>query len=217
METYYGYIYRTDILDRGTYYIGQATVSNRGYFNPENPNYFGSGNRIKAYIAKYGTSNLKVTLLAIAQNKDELDNLEREFIGNHYLEENCWNLVAGGMTHGYSPETLLKMSTSNKGEGNPMFGKKLSEESRKKISASKIGKSAWNKGLPSKPESIEKMKLTKKNQIRKPLDNETLISMAKKVSASKIGGKWFNNGSISVFTYFCPEGFQPGRGRLAVR
>ena len=43
-------------------------------------------------------------------------------------------------------ETRRKMSESLKGEKNPFYGKHHSEEARRKMSEAKKGKSAWNKG-----------------------------------------------------------------------
>lgn len=74
------------------------------------------------------------------------------------------------------------------GDKNPMFGKHVSEETRKKISLSQSGKSPWNKG--------------------KHLSMET----KKKVSAGKIGMKFWNNGVKCVRSKECPgEGWVRGR------
>ena len=93
--SYYGYIYRTEILDQGAYYIGQATCSQHGEF-PGNPIYYGSGRKIKEYIKNNGTKNHRVSLMAIAHSQAELNQLEFNIIAGQYGRGNCWNLVEGG-------------------------------------------------------------------------------------------------------------------------
>lgn len=161
---YYGYIYRTDILDKKAYYIGQALCSSHGPFNPQNPNYFGSGRKIKAYIKKHGTKNLRVSLLALADSQEELNRLEAEFIGESYKEishKTCWNLRAGGVQPGVSDETRSLMSKArtgvspwNKGisgYSTKNKGRVFSEETRKKMSESAKNRKShpWSgKSLP---------------------------------------------------------------------
>lgn len=51
-----------------------------------------------------------------------------------------------------SPETLKKFQTCHqRGEDHHMFGKHHTKESRRKISDSKKGQTAWNKGKPQHP------------------------------------------------------------------
>lgn len=65
-----------------------------------------------------------------------------------------------------SIETKQKISEGNK-------GKKLSQETKDKISKSKIGMPSWNKGLKCSIETINKIKLAKKN-----ISEETKLKMS---------------------------------------
>lgn len=79
-----------------------------------------------------------------------------------------------------------KMSENNKGENNAFYGKRHSEETRKKISEHRKGIATFT-GKTHSDDAKSKM------------------------SKSKKGRHWFNNGIISVMTFKCPEGFVSGR------
>ena len=101
----------------------------------------------------------------------------------------------------YSEHTYIH----GKGKRGTMYGKRQSEETRKKISAAMKGKThseetrkklkgkaAWNKG--------------------KILSEET----RKKMSETHNGKHWYNNGIVDTFAKSCPEGFVPGRIRRGI-
>ena len=68
-------------------------------------------------------------------------------------------------------------------------GKKHSEETKKKMSETKKGKTSWRKGKHISEE--HKKMISKANKDR----------------------KWFTNGIINVFDFTCPQGFVPGLTR----
>lgn len=191
---YYGYIYRTDILDKKAYYIGQAACSSHGPFNPENPNYFGSGKKIKAYIKKHGTKNLRVSLLAIANNPGELNQLEAKFVGESYKEIShkiCWNLRAGGTQPGVSEETRCLMSKARlgispwnrgvSGYSTKNKGRVFSEETRRKMSESA-------KKRKSQPWSGKSLPLEVREKISKTLSGRKIPSeIVEKVAKANTG------------------------------
>lgn len=63
---------------------------------------------------------------------------------------------------GLSPFINMKQD----GESNGMFGKKHTEESRKKMSETRKGRKAWNKGIPPSEESNEKRRSKLKGKPR---------------------------------------------------
>ena len=194
----YRYIYKTIIptSDGLKFYIGQHKA------NKFDINYFGSGIKLKKWIfsktnskikAPYSMSSkigaelgLKVEILATAENVEELNLLEEKYVNSNLNDENCWNLLEGGnytITKGFSghkhsektkkllrdmffgkkisEETKLKISKANTGKPSPkgMLGKHLSKESIQKILETK----KKNGTLKLKPETIEKIKIAKQN------------------------------------------------------
>lgn len=120
----------------------------------------------------------------------------------------------------HSAETRKKMSLSQSGERNHMFGKcgywsgkhlsketrkkisekakcraPVSEKTRKKMSMSHIGKSPWNKGKHLSMETRKKLSISnsgKKNHV--------------------FGTQWWNNGAINKRSKECPgQGWVRGR------
>ena len=84
-----------------------------------------------------------------------------------------------------SEETKNKISEANKGESNPMYGKHFSEEHKNKISEAMKGH---------------------RNSLGKKHSEET----KKKIGTASIGKHWYNNGKENRFCFECPEGFVPG-------
>ena len=66
-------------------------------------------------------------------------------------------------------------------------GKKLSEETRRKMSEAHKSKTGPNKG--------------------KHFSEET----KKKISLQRTGRHWYNDGKVNKFCYECPDGFTTGR------
>jgi group I intron endonuclease len=93
----YGFIYITTNLVNGKKYIGQKKLRPNRVDTDIN-SYLGSGIVIKQAIDKYGRENFIKDIVAIAYNKEELDNLEREFIKFHNAVESYdyYNVSEGG-------------------------------------------------------------------------------------------------------------------------
>mgnify|MGYP000234544694 CR=1 FL=1 len=93
-------------------------------------------------IKKYGKEQFVFSHIADAFDKDSACSIERLLIKEHNtLSPHGYNLTSGG-------------------DG----GFEMSKESRAKMSASKKGKPAYNKGKPSNPESVAKMIASKKGK-----------------------------------------------------
>ena len=76
---------------------------------------------------------------------------------------------------------------------NPMYGKKHSEEAKKKMGEAKKGKYVGEKSPMYGKKHSEETK--------------------KKIGAAHIGYHWYNNSKINIMAKECPEGFVPGRLR----
>lgn len=144
------YIYKITNLINGKVYIGQTVNSIEIRFNDHcKPSRGKNGSGIDGAIKKYGKENFTVELLATANSIEELNALEIEYIAKYdsMNKHKGYNLCIGGdNTKGYhhKPESCAKMSKSRMGifagEKNPFYGKKHSEETKKKLSALKKGK-----------------------------------------------------------------------------
>ena len=107
-------------------------------------------------------------------------------------------------TH-HSVEARKKMSESNKGENNPMFGKHHSAEARKKMSESKKGQNHPLFGKHHSAEARKKMSEALKGK-------RFSESHKKKIAEAKRGKHWYNNGVIQkmFFDDDVPNGFIKG-------
>ena len=116
-------------------------------------------------------------------------------IGEYYNRPACELIFLTSLEHNrlhnlgkrLSAETRKKLSQKKKGENNPRFGKHHSAETRKKMSEA-------NKGKHLSEESRKKMSEAHKGKMN-----------------PAFGTRWYNNGVICVRAKTCPEGFVKGR------
>ena len=150
----YGFIYQTTNLVNGKKYIGSSRYGKRGW-----ETYLGSGKLLKKAVSKYGAKSFKREILAEAETKEALIELE-----NHYLEKfnvqedrGFYNLQGRAYaTKGFSGKTHSKernelVSALLKGKKRPkevvdkfskaLTGRSLSEEHKAKVGAA--GKKAY--------------------------------------------------------------------------
>ena len=166
----FGFVYITTNLVNGKRYIGQKQFdSERGNWR----NYFGSGVALKNAIKKYGKENFKKNIVSFAFSQEEL-NKQEQFLIN-FLDavnsDNYYNLSNGQYDspwNSFSDEKkkeiikkvkdnsfwntateeekkLMKEKIKKCGELNPFFGKKHTDETKKKISNSNKGKTVGEK------------------------------------------------------------------------
>jgi group I intron endonuclease len=153
----------------------------------KNGNGYSHNQYFHSAILKYGWNNIKHEILCVDLTKEEAELNEIELIAyfNSADSEFGYNIDNGGNHAGkISEESKRKMSEKKKnnptkywqnksrseeakkkiseslvgkysGENHPSYGKHLSEETRKKISESKTGKSTSKKGS-SVPEEVKK-------------------------------------------------------------
>jgi hypothetical protein len=145
----YGYIYLTVNKINNKKYIGQ----HKGHWDSK---YFGSGKILKRATKKYGIEFFDCYPLCLAFTKDELNQLEIDFI-EYYKPE--YNIAKGGQGGNvgkeaykkrseiltgrkrkpFTKEHKQKISIANKGKKREPF----SEETKRKMGESKIGKKYW--------------------------------------------------------------------------
>lgn len=141
-EKKYGYIYKTTNLINGKIYIGQHK------YGKNDKRYIGGGTLLKKSIEKYGKNNFKCEIIEELDSLKELNEREIYWISfyNSTDKNIGYNIERGGNLGPTSDSTKKKLSKALSGKNNPMYGKtsplkdkKLSEESKKKISESLKG------------------------------------------------------------------------------
>lgn len=141
----YGFIYITTNRINGKRYIGQ-----RKYYKGWKT-YLGSGTALKEAIEKYGEENFERKIIAEANSKEELNELEIKFIKEYDAvnSRNFYNISTGGDVIIMPPEKQLqankKLSEKYSGENAIWYGKHHLEESKSKIS--KTRKKRFKEGM----------------------------------------------------------------------
>lgn len=113
-------IYKTINLVNGKQYIGRDSNNN--------PNYYGSGPGIIDAIKKYGKENFKKEIIEVCSSHEEL--IKREEYWLNYYDAGSNRMFYNMNNNAFG---------SGKGKNSPMFGRKLSDETRKRISDTKKG------------------------------------------------------------------------------
>jgi len=123
------YIYKTVNPKNGKYYIGKHTT------NDLNDGYQGSGKWVRDCLKT--KTLIETTIIQMCNNEDEAYKLEEKLIEENINKKLCMNMTYGGI--GYKS-----------GEKNPWFGKKRSNETKRKIS---LKNSGINHGMYGKKNS----------------------------------------------------------------
>ena len=142
----YGYIYLIKNIVNEKLYFGQTIksfdVRYKGNLEKNTNN-----QHLKKSIEKYGIENFEIIKeFDIAYTKNELDKLEDMYICLYDTmnDKKGYNERRGGSRGRLSDSSRKKLSQSRKGENNPMYGKKLSEERRKEIGLMSRGANNFN-------------------------------------------------------------------------
>lgn len=182
----YGYIYLTTNKINGKRYIGQHKSKDWDY------KYFGSGKILKQALEKYGINNFTCFPLTWAWNKNELDQLEKEYI-THYKPE--YNISKGG-NGGITNQKFIRSSLGKHWFTNGVInicsfispenfypGRIISPETKLRQSLSKKGKSPPNKGVSmteEQKEILRKINLGSKRKYPRALSSRQRMSSSMK-------------------------------------
>lgn len=152
MEKPYGIIYMIKNKVNGKIYFGQ-TIEEKGfrgrYRNGQWWKYT-SNDHLKNSADKHGHENFTVVeQFDIAYSKQELDLLEDLYICLYNTMDSNYgyNKKRGGSHGKLSESSKQKLSEKTKGELNPMYGRKHSEESKQKMSKELKGKYSGEKSV----------------------------------------------------------------------
>lgn len=167
-------VYKLTNLINGKCYIGATTRTLNERINGHlSDTRKGSPCAIHEAIRKYGIENFSIETLE--DNIEDADMLMKAEIFYIKMYESHgskgYNLTDGGKGasgHTVTPELRKRLSDLNKGQG---LGRKLSEETKKKLSIGKMGNKSWL-GKKLSPESIAKRTETRRlNRLNKETHN----------------------------------------------
>jgi hypothetical protein len=126
------HLYRIENTKTGEYYIGKHNGVSQEKSNGRL--YWGSGDRIKRQVKKYGVENFTYTVLVIAE-EDYIYDLEKKMVTVNLIESDkkCLNLVGGGFgPSAMTKDIKKKLSKSiKKAYENPEARKRISDGVKK--------------------------------------------------------------------------------------
>lgn len=156
---------------------------------------------------KYGIHNFKFQIVCICFDED-IDKLEKYYIQKfNTLAPNGYNLTSGGKHKYLSKETKDKIRNSliNKPS------KPCSEETKKKISLAIMGSNNGNYGKKMSDEQKRRISKTMKDQVRIPTYNQLKALRDHRVCYKKKVGKYDINGNLlDTYESSCEAGEKNG-------
>jgi hypothetical protein len=152
------YVYKIVNTLTAKYYYGV-------HYGELDDDYYGSGKAIKAAIEKHGKEYFEKDIVAICKDREFALTVETGVIGDLWKTDDCYNCKPGGEGGWPSPK-----------------GKKLSGETRAKISAGQLGKKFGPRSDETRAKISATVSAAQKGKKRKPLSDEhrAAISAAKK-------------------------------------
>lgn len=177
---YTGRVYRIDNLENGNFYIGQTRNTLTRRFTDHKYQAKRGDVIMILYSAmkKYGTDMFTIEDIEVlrAETKKELVELLNERERYHISNlKPTYNVAPGGLGHTgvhWTDERKIRFKKLMSGEGNPNFGKPLSEETKNKLREALKGRvisdevrqktSKTMKGVPKSEETRKRMSESRK-------------------------------------------------------
>ena len=212
-----GIIYGYTNLDSGKMYIGQTLHPERRW----NAHRYGKYKNGWHIDYQKNPDKYEYSVIEYDVPEDKLDEREIFWIKFFDSYNNGYNLTEGGnATRGYkhteeykSYMSKLHSGTNNpfynnhslSGKNHPMYGKKLSEETRKKISDAIKGEKHPMYGKKLSEETRKKISEASNHK------GEKNPMYGKRGELSPMYGRhWYNNGIVQIQSFECPIGFTKG-------
>jgi group I intron endonuclease len=185
-------IFLTTNTLNGKIYVGQSAY--------DNPKYLGSGKIFKLALNKYGSENFKKTIIEYCDSPEMLDEREIYWIKklNSRNPDIGYNILKGGKGNAYI-EYIENMSSQCTGLKNGMFGKHHSKETREKIRQKALGRKV---SLETKKKLSESRKGNKNHFYGKKHKQHTLDSISKSRTGKMTGE---HNHSSKTFIFIDPN------------
>ena len=207
-ETYYGVIYLYENLINHKKYVGQTTKPilerHKNHKYQKYNSYFHNA------LTKYGEDNFQLTIIDCAYSADELNAKEEYWIKFYNSVAEGYNLTFGGKgSSGYkhTKETIEHLKQINLGANNPMYGKSLSDEQRKKYSLSHKGIGKGKRLSESTKEKIRKSKLGKTSGRNNPMFGKHHTEKSKeKIRNNRKSFKGSNHPQSKIFVQLNQNG-----------
>lgn len=187
-------------------YLITNKINNKKYIGKHSgeldDDYLGSGENIRAAIKKYGKENFEKSILYIAETEEESYAMEEKLIKefNAVESEEYYNISPGGeykykkvsprdRSYTKTEEYRKKMSEACSGKNNGMYGRHHTEESKRKMSEHRTGKTAGEKnGMYGRHHTEEAKKKISENSIGKTAGEKNGMYGHSKDNA--LNGKW---------------------------
>ena len=220
----YYYLYKITNLLNNKYYIGMHQTKDL------NDGYMGSGKIIKSAIKKYGIENFKKEILEFFINDEEMKKGEKKIIDTKILDDPlCYNLRLGGRGGfdyinknglAHNNEINLKRSkkiklwhleNDRKGKNSTFYGKKHTEETKKKQSTLK---KEYFKNGGVHPQGMMGKKHTEETKKKQSKNNAKTLLGKKGNLHPCTNTKWYNNGIKSIRSKTRPKGSEWVEGRI---
>ena len=176
---------RTNLIN-GKQYVGQTKNFKRRESNWRDLSTRYANKLLTVDREKYGLENFKVEILAEVETREEAWDLEQKFTLEYNTKyPNGYNMGNGGKTQEgtlHTDESKTNMSESH-------IGKKLSEDTKRKMSEVHKGQTPWNKGVKNcfSDETLKKLSERMKGENHPNWGKHLSEETKKKISESEKG------------------------------